>query len=230
MGLRAVVYADMVQGTWLIVCRIVLTVVAFGRWSGLTAPVDPGLLHMVHPLDYEFPVTVIGNLFGGVLYWCMNQTSVQRVLGARSVDQGQSGAIFTGILKLLVPFILVLAGCHRRCPLSEPSEAGMAYPRLVSDLLFVGLCGLVLRTRHHRALNQDDDGRTWRARGFFSRTLGIARPICGGKRCSQLGLCLAISQDAWEFHETRSRQPEEAAAHLDACRRSSYSHPPRQPS
>lgn len=49
-GLRAVVYADMVQGTWLIVSSIVLTTVAFvavGGWHGLTARVDPGLLHMV---------------------------------------------------------------------------------------------------------------------------------------------------------------------------------------
>ena len=43
----AFLYADMVQGTWLIVSGIVLTIVGLvsvGGWSGLTAGVDPGLI------------------------------------------------------------------------------------------------------------------------------------------------------------------------------------------
>ena len=148
-GLRAVVYADMVQGSWLIASGIVLTVaglVAVGGWSGLTARVDPGLIHMAKPLDSELPITgfFIGNLFGGMFYWCMDQTNVQRVLGARSVDQGQKGAIFAGFLKLLVPFILVLPGVIAHALHPDLSKADMAYPRLVSDLLPVGLRGLVL--------------------------------------------------------------------------------------
>ena len=47
-GLRAVVYADMVQGTWLIVgelsSQIRLGLIAVGGWSGLTARVDPSLM------------------------------------------------------------------------------------------------------------------------------------------------------------------------------------------
>ena len=135
-GLRAVVYADMVQGTWLIVSSIVLTIVAFvavGGWHGLTARVDPGLLHMVKPLDSDFPITgfLIGNLFGGMFYWCMDQTNVQRVLGARSVDQGQKGAVFAGFLKLLIPFVLVLPGVIARALYPRLPKADMAYPRLV---------------------------------------------------------------------------------------------------
>lgn len=148
-GLRAVVYADMVQGTWLIVSGIVLTIVgliAVGGWSGLTARVDPGLLHMVKPLDHELPITgfLIGNLFGGMFYWCMDQTNVQRVLGARSVEHGQKGAIFAGFLKLLIPFILVLPGVIAHALYPNLPKADMAYPRLVSDLLPAGLRGLVL--------------------------------------------------------------------------------------
>jgi SSS family solute:Na+ symporter len=101
---------------------------------------------MVKPLDSELPVTgfMIGNLFGGMFYWCMDQTNVQRVLGARSVDQGQKGAIFAGFLKLLIPFILVLPGVIARALYPNLPKADMAYPRLVSDLLPVGLRGLVL--------------------------------------------------------------------------------------
>ena len=148
-GLRAVVYADMVQGTWLILSSIVLTIVGLltvGGWSGLTARVDPGLIHMVKPLNSELPITgfLIGNLLGGMFYWCMDQTNVQRVLGARSVDQGQKGAIFAGFLKLLIPFILVLPGVIAHALYPNLPRADMAYPRLVRDLLPVGLRGVVL--------------------------------------------------------------------------------------
>jgi len=148
-GLRAVVYADMVEGTWLIFSSMVLTIVGLvtiGGWSGLTAHVDPGLIHMAKPLDSELPITgfLIGNLFGGMFYWCMDQTNVQHVLGARSVDQGQKGAIFAGFLKLLIPFILVLPGVIAHALYPNLTKADMAYPRLVSDLLPVGLRGLVL--------------------------------------------------------------------------------------
>ena len=101
---------------------------------------------MVKPLDSELPITgfLIGNLLGGMFYWCMDQTNVQRVLGARSVDQGQKGAIFAGFLKLLIPFILVLPGVIAHALYPNLPKADMAYPRLVSDLLPVGLRGLVL--------------------------------------------------------------------------------------
>lgn len=148
-GLRAVVYADMVQGAWLIVSSIVLTIIgltAVGGWSGLTARVDPELIHMAKPLDSELPITgfFIGNLFGGIFYWCMDQTNVQRVLGARSVDQGQKGAIFAGFLKLLIPFILVLPGVIAHALYPDLPKADMAYPSLVRDLLPAGLRGVVL--------------------------------------------------------------------------------------
>jgi SSS family solute:Na+ symporter len=101
---------------------------------------------MVKPLDSELPITgfLIGNLFGGMFYWCMDQTIVQRVLGARSVDQGQKGAIFAGFLKLLIPFILVLPGVIANALYPNLPQADMAYPRLVTDLLPAGLRGLVL--------------------------------------------------------------------------------------
>ena len=61
------------------------------------------MLQMVKPLDHELPVTgfFVSNFLAAMFYWCMDQTNVQRVLGARSIGDGQKGAIFAGFLKLM---------------------------------------------------------------------------------------------------------------------------------
>jgi len=148
-GLRAVVYADMAQGTWLILSSIVLTVVGLakvGGWHGLVAQIPPAQLEMVKPLDSELPITgfLIANILAGMFYWCMDQTNVQRVLGARTITDGQRGAVMAGFLKLLVPFILVLPGIIAGVLYPNLKTYDSAYPHLVAGLLPVGLRGLVL--------------------------------------------------------------------------------------
>jgi SSS family solute:Na+ symporter len=55
-----------------------------------------------------------GLLFGapilGFYFWANNQFMVQRVLGARDLNHGRWGALFAGLLKLPVIFIMVLPG------------------------------------------------------------------------------------------------------------------------
>ncbi len=148
-GLRAVVYADMVQGTWLILSSAVLALVGLthvGGLHGLTLHAAPGALQMVKPLTDDFPITgfLIANLLSGMFYWCMDQTNVQRVLGARTIEHGQKGAIFAGFLKILPPFILVLPGVMARILYPGLARYDNAYPTLVQGLLPVGLRGLVL--------------------------------------------------------------------------------------
>jgi len=74
----------------------------------------------------------------------MDQTNVQRVLGAKTLEDGQRGAMFAGFLKLLVPFILVLPGLIARVLYPGITLYDRAYPRLVVGLLPIGLRGLVL--------------------------------------------------------------------------------------
>ena len=148
-GLRAVVYADMVQGTWLILSSALLVVLglhAVGGWHGLVTHAPAASLQMVKPLTDELPITgfLIANFFSGLFYWCMDQTNVQRVLGARTLKDGQRGAIFAGFLKLLVPFILVLPGVIARVLYPGISRYDYAYPQLVQGLLPVGMRGLAL--------------------------------------------------------------------------------------
>lgn len=148
-GLRAVVYADMVQGTWLILSSALLAILglkAIGGWSALVAHVPHASLQMVKPLNDDLPITgfLIANFLSGMFYWCMDQTNVQRVLGARTLEDGQRGAMFAGFIKLFVPFILVLPGIIARVLYPSLPRYDLAYPRLVQGLLPVGLRGLVL--------------------------------------------------------------------------------------
>jgi SSS family solute:Na+ symporter len=148
-GLRAVVYADMVQGTWLILSSALLTVLglhAVGGWHGLVAHAPAASIADGQAADgrashYRVPDR---QLLLRMFYWCMDQTNVQRVLGARTLKDGQRGAIFAGFLKLLVPFILVLPGVIARVLYPGISRYDYAYPQLVQGLLPVGLRGLAL--------------------------------------------------------------------------------------
>jgi len=70
-------------------------------------------LSMVRPAGDGFmPWT--GLLFGapilGFYFWANNQFMVQRILGAKDVNHGRWGALFAGLLKLPVIFIMVLPG------------------------------------------------------------------------------------------------------------------------
>ena len=99
----------------------------------------------------------------GFYFWANNQFMVQRVLGAKDMNHGRWGALFAGLLKLPVLFIMVLPGiaaiimfkdfdvstinyqlagggiCEN---LSECPNA--IYPMLLFKLLPTGLLGLVL--------------------------------------------------------------------------------------
>lgn len=53
---------------------------------------------------------LIGAPILGFYFWANNQFMVQRVLGAKSLNHGRWGALFAGLLKLPVIFIMILPG------------------------------------------------------------------------------------------------------------------------
>jgi SSS family solute:Na+ symporter len=148
-GLAAVVYTDVLQAIILLIGAIVLTcagLIEVGGWSGLVEKAPAGFLDMAKPLDHpEYPVTgfLLGNLFGGIFYWCMDQSIVQRALGARDIDQGRKGALFAGFLKILPVFLFVLPGVIA-VSLFPDIEHDDAFPTMVAEFLPIGLKGLVL--------------------------------------------------------------------------------------
>ena len=99
----------------------------------------------------------------GFYFWANNQFMVQRVLGAKNLNHGRWGALFAGLLKLPVLFIMVVPGVlglilfntldisalNYVLPdgsvCSDLSDCpNLTYPVLLFQLLPVGVLGLVV--------------------------------------------------------------------------------------
>lgn len=121
---------------------------------------------LVRPANDEF-MPWYGLLTGvpllGFYFWANNQFMVQRVLGARDLNHGRWGALFAGLLKLPVIFIMVVPGVLALLiysnlditglnyitadgtPCTNLSEcANLTYPVLLMQLLPSGILGLVV--------------------------------------------------------------------------------------
>ena len=57
-----------------------------------------------------WPLIFTGMFFNNLYWWCTNQSFVQRALAAKSLKEGQEGAIYCGFLKTIGFFYLVLPG------------------------------------------------------------------------------------------------------------------------
>jgi len=138
-GLKACAWADLIQGSALIIGGAVIMILAFmalddpGRFEGINAAaVNTSLgvgdgatfgdkfmalkkssMHMVLPRASTFlPWTalLLGIWIPNFYYWGLNQYIMQRTLGAHSLREGQRGVVFAAFLKLIIPFIVCIPG------------------------------------------------------------------------------------------------------------------------
>ena len=150
-GLKAVVLTDVLQAVILIFGSAALAVIVFGKfdfsWAKATAALPDGHLKLIKPIDdpgLPWPGLIIGVPLLGFYYWTMNQYIIQRALGAKNLDAARRGAMLGGALKLLPLFIMVLPAAFAFTLLPDIGNADQVFPTLVTDLLPVGLTGLVL--------------------------------------------------------------------------------------
>ena len=159
-GLKAVVYTDAVQAVLLILGALLVSIMAFnavGSWDAVTAVVPADDLSIIRPADdpvMPWPGLLTGVFLLGFYFWGTNQFMVQRTLGAKDLNHGRWGALFAGLLKLPVIFIMVLPGIFARLiytPEAHPEiakalaeNADLIFPTLMFDLLPVGIRGLVI--------------------------------------------------------------------------------------
>jgi len=138
-GLKACAWADLIQGSALIIGGAVIMVLTFmaldkpANFEGINAAaVNTSLgvgdgatfgdkfmalkessMHMVLPRASTFlPWTalLLGIWIPNLYYWGLNQYIMQRTLGAHSLREGQRGIVFAAFLKLIIPFIVCIPG------------------------------------------------------------------------------------------------------------------------
>ncbi|HHH44195.1 MAG TPA: sodium transporter [Gammaproteobacteria bacterium] len=149
-GLAAVMYTDAMQAVLLTAGACIIAWAGWQRidgWEAILAVTTPQQLSLILPADdprMPWPGLLTGVFLIGFYFWGMNQFMVQRMLSARDLQQGQRGALFAGLLKLTVLFIMVMPGLMARVLYPELTNQDLVFPTLMFDLLPPGVLGLVL--------------------------------------------------------------------------------------
>lgn len=165
-GLSSAINAELVQAVILIIGSVILSYLCFaeiGGWEVLMDRFNEGMwLHLVRPMD-DATTPWLGIILGipvlGFYFWGNNQVMVQRVLSAKSIEDGRKGVLFVGFLYIFTLFIFIFPGlCARlmdlfdvQVPISmfgnevtEIVDVNEIYPRLIMNLMPIGLMGIIM--------------------------------------------------------------------------------------
>lgn len=159
-GLKAVAVSDTINGIGLIIGGLMVPFIGFavlaqqtggnGILDGIRYIVqaDPAKMNAVNAWnapepEVPWPLIITGMFFNNLYWWCTNQSFVQRSLAAKSLKEGQKGAIFCGFLKCLGPLYLVIPGIIAfYLPSIQDSLAAagkgaidFAYPALIAEII-----------------------------------------------------------------------------------------------
>jgi SSS family solute:Na+ symporter len=152
-GLKAVAWADLFQGSALLIGGVITLILGFHAVGGVGSFFEHNAdkLHVILPSDHPvlpWTALVIGLWIPNLYYWGLNQYITQRTLAAKTLRQGQLGVIFAAGLKLLIPFIIIFPGIMAfqlyHGQLTAPgATADAAYPLLIRNLIPAGLRGFI---------------------------------------------------------------------------------------
>ncbi|MFA7172768.1 MAG: sodium/solute symporter [Kiritimatiellia bacterium] len=133
-GLKACAWADLLQGSALILGGGIITYFAINALdganiadlvtsTGVAANVEQGAgvmvkfsalnekaMHMGSNPAMPWPILLLGIWIPNFYYWGLNQYITQRILGSASLAEGQKGLVLAGALKLIIPFVIVIPG------------------------------------------------------------------------------------------------------------------------
>lgn len=168
-GLSSAIYADIIHTIVLIVGSIFLAVFCLneiGGWDEFMRRFDDGVwMSLIRPADdptMPWIAIVVSLPILGFYFWGNNQVMVQRVLSAKSIDQGRKGVLFVAFIYLFTLFIFIMPGIIARginlFGVELPTEiisgdtlrntfgvnTNEVYPRLIMKLMPVGMMGLIL--------------------------------------------------------------------------------------
>ncbi len=158
-GLKAVAVSDTINGYGLLIGGLavpLLALVSIGDgnpMAGLSKVYEavPEKFNVIGAKDSVMPFETLftGLIINQIYFWCMNQTIIQRALGAKNLAEAQKGLLYTGVLKILVPLIIILPGVIGYYYFGDSLYAtqDMVYPELIKKVVpgwFIGFFAAVV--------------------------------------------------------------------------------------
>ncbi|WP_076414311.1 solute:sodium symporter family transporter [Shewanella sp. UCD-KL12] len=140
-GLRAIAISDTLNGIGLIAMGVIVSYLAMNavNWDLSGVPIERITLIGDNQSDIPWHTLLTGMIFIQIFYWGTNMVITQRALAAKSVKEAQKGLYAAVIMKLIVPFIVVLPGIVAFKLYGDIGD--VAYGRLVGDILPAWLSG-----------------------------------------------------------------------------------------
>lgn len=149
-GLSSVIKTELIQAVVLIIGSIILTFFCFQKGGDYFIDLYNNgdiLAKLIRPLDDKATPwlgLIVGMPILGIYFWANNQTLVQRVLSAKSVDEGRKGIMLNGFLTMLTLFIIAIPGLIARGLFPGLEKPDMVYPTMVINLMPIGLLAIIL--------------------------------------------------------------------------------------
>ncbi len=152
-GLKAVAVSDTVNGYGLLIGGLLVPLLALldigdgNVVTGLSRVYQkvPEKFNVIGARDSVLPFETLftGLVINQIYFWCMNQTIVQRALGAKNLIEAQKGLLYTGVLKILIPLVIILPGVIGFYYFGETyyDTQDSVYPELVKKVLPLGFAG-----------------------------------------------------------------------------------------
>ncbi|WP_411031859.1 solute:sodium symporter family transporter [Spongiimicrobium sp. 3-5] len=152
-GLKAVAYSDTLNGVGLMLGGLLIPIIALYQigegsiFGGMRTVYNfaPEKFDIIGSPDSVLPFSVLftGLMINQIYFWGMNQAIIQRAFGAKNLAEAQKGLIYTGVLKLFVPLIIVLPGLIAYYYFQDQfyETPDLIYPMLVKKVLPTYLYG-----------------------------------------------------------------------------------------
>ncbi|MDB4291886.1 solute:sodium symporter family transporter [Maribacter sp.] len=160
-GLKMVAYTDTINGFGLLVAGLLVPILALlsigdgNLFDGMGKVFEnsPDKFNVVsnesgvgegsRSAILPFEVLFTGLMVNQIYFWTMHQSIIQRVLGAVNLKEAQKGLLYTGLLKILVPLVIVLPGLIGFYYFGESlyDNPDSVYPLLVKKVLPLWLTG-----------------------------------------------------------------------------------------
>lgn len=153
-GLKAVAYSDTINGIGLLAGGLLVPILALYSIGdgdviyGMSKVFNhsPEKFNVIGERDSVLPFEALftGLIVNQLYFWCMNQTIIQRALGAKDLQEAQKGLLYTGVLKIIIPAIIVLPGVIGFYYFGDQlyENQDLIYPALVKKVMPASLVGL----------------------------------------------------------------------------------------